>query len=237
MLYLSIFSVNTVLRITIQAVTRERFIFLVTITCFIQFTTTFVMTLSSVYYQVNALNNFLTRYNQNPESIPHMHMKKASKMFDKLCDLCDSISEFYLICNLTCLFAFVFFNVLFFYVLFVYIRNHTEILIVCLLGLSMWCFYYLIYVLYVVTISNWIQSDGCKVSDRIQKLAQRNNSLISLRSSYVMMLHEYHRRPRITCGYDVNWKMFFVLIGIIFSSSVIIIQFYDVSNISEFSKT
>lgn len=189
-----------------------------------------MMVLLSTYYQISNLNKFLRKCLKHREiiSVPDV-FKKTLIIYNKICDLCDSISSFYLMANMSLFTGFALLNVFFLYTIFIYIRNPTNGLLLYLMTLILWCLFYIIAVIWTVIFSTWIHSESCKAADLIQQLVSKDNQLTSLRSSLIMSLQVNHRSPTIKCTFDINWKILYSVIGTIFSLSIIMIQFYDVT--------
>ena len=215
-----------------QTVTSvNKFIYFTAILCFVQLFASFMMVLCYAYYEVKVLNKFLvsTVEGSNKIRTPNI-FRKVSIIYDKLCDLHDVISSFYLFSNLIFLMGLFYFNVFLFYSLYIYLRNPTVDLGYYFLTLLAWYFFYFPCVI-CIAVSSLIEFEGCKTYHLIQILARTRGSKKSLRSCSIFELQTKHRTPKITCGlFHINWKMFFTLIVGVFSSFIITVQFYDVSN-------
>lgn len=216
----------------VQYVTgKDKFVFFGVFFFLMPLSVSFMMFLSSGYYQIRELNNALERNIQNYYWICASGViRKTSIIYDKLCDVFDLISAYFVLNNLVTLSAFLYFYVFFFYDIYVYSRSPSNALLDFTLSNLLWCFYYTPFVLCMTTLSSWIHSEGCKTSHLVEQLAKKTNKPETLRRSHTMVLQINHRVAKISCGFDINWKTFFALIGHVFYLSIIIIQFYDVAN-------
>lgn len=210
----------------------NRMLLLLSIFCHFEFTTSFMMLLSCGYYQLLAMNNHLKRCVKSQiESPAEEVIRKTRIMYDKLCDIFESISVFYLISNLVFLMALIFYSICFHYTLYIYGKNPSEDLGYFVLTTFVWCTNFAPCIIWITIFSSWIESEGKKTADLVQKLANKDRNLKSLNTSILMILLTAHRKQRVFCGmYDFNWKGFFAMTCSIFSLSIIVIQFYDVSN-------
>lgn len=198
---------------------------------YLQFCTSLMMLVSSGYCQLLALSNHLkTCVEECMESPARDVIKQTMIIYDRMCDVFESISAFYLISNLIFLLGLTYFTVFFYYSLFVYYNNPTEELGFFTAICYCWCLYYSPFMIWITIISSKIETEGTKISNLVQQLANMNNELENFRSSNLMYLLTAHRKLRIHFGiYDINWKASFASTGSIFSFCVILIQFYDVS--------
>ena len=209
---------------------EDKVIFMATSISFLQFGTGFSMVLLSTYYQISNLNDFLRKSLEKLEMISVSDVfKKTLITYNKICDLCDSISSFYLVANMSLFMGFVLLNVFFSYTTYLYIRNPTNGLLLYLMTLIVWSLFYSLSIIWTTTLSSWIHSEGCKTADLVQQIVCKEDKLTSLKSSLIMSLQVKHRTPTINCTFDINWKILFSAIGTIFSLSIIMIQFYDVA--------
>lgn len=210
---------------------RNNTIFFSVIFCFIQASTSFMMILSCGYNQILSINQFLQRCIQCGTKMSDEEViRNTSRLYDKLCDVFEATSTYYLFNNLQLLLAFNYFNVFFYYSVYIYITLPNFIMLNFVLTCLMWCLLYTPGIFWMMRFSSRIRAEGCKTANLVQKLANREKNRSSLRCSQGYALLIAHRQLKITCGlYELNWKSFFAILGNIFSFSIIIIQFYDVS--------
>lgn len=199
--------------------------------CHFEFCLSMMMFLSCGYYQLSALNDHLRKSLRSQIKFPVPDViRKTRMMYDKLCDVFESISVFYLISNLVFLMGLTYFNICFYYSIYVFSKNPSYELGYFTLTTYCWCMYFTPCIIWITIFSSWIELEGKKTADLVQRLANKDKHLKSLTSSNLMMLLTAHRKPRIFCGlYDFNWKGFFAMICSIFSLCIIVIQFYDVT--------
>lgn len=210
---------------------KDKFIYFGVFFFLMPLNVSFMMVITCGYLQISSLNKFLEKNLKNSTrvSLPEV-FKKSSIIYDKLCDLFDSISSFYALNNLVILTAFTYFYVFLSYDVYVYPKSPSNGLRDYMLSTFLWCIYNTPFVVWMMTFGSWIQSEGCKTVDLIQYLSFDDNRVIISKKCFILTLQLEHRRPKISCGFDINWKTLFTLIVSVFSFSIIIIQFYDVSN-------
>lgn len=208
---------------------RSRIIYLGTNLVYVGFCVSIMMPLSCGFYQLAALNGLLETCIERRVENSKLFIKKVAMMYDKICDVFDAISAYFLLYNLIFLSAFYLYNVFFFYLLYVYLKSPT-FNTGCLLFTSVTGFlYFAPCVLWMVTFSHWIQAESSKTADLVQKLTNLSVDLETLRVTQGLNLLVVHRRPRISFGlFDLNWKSFFDMLSAIFSFTIVAIQFYDV---------
>lgn len=212
--------------------TKNKIIYFMIVVCFQMILTGSLMMMACGYYQIKALNDFLETILQHQDNVDLSEaMRKVSILHDKLCDLFDSISEYYLHNNLFFVTGFTYFYVFFIYSIFVYMKYPSYESLECLLNILLWCTFYTPAALWMMTFSSFIEAEGCKFGDLVEQLGEKTNNQDVIKALYIMMLQIEHRSTKITCGlFVINWNAFFLLFGSIFSFSVIIIQFHDVFN-------
>lgn len=210
---------------------KNQLIFFTSFLLNLQLWTTEFILVSAGLHQLLALNKFLEKCITNNETKEQIDVvKKASIMHDKLCDVFESLSAFYLISNLIFLSFTMFFYVFFIYSFYVYLKTPSDIMFHLSMSALLWTIFYFPFVFGIMACSSWVQTEGSKTADLIQQLANKDKKLKCLKSSIVLTFQSAHRKPTITCGlFKLNWKTFAALIGSILSFSIISIQFYDVS--------
>lgn len=209
---------------------KNKLIFLATLYFFLPLSASSMMIVSCGYYQISALNRALQSCIKNQEDVPVSDVIRATSiMFNKLCDLCDSMSSFYSVNNLFSIFIVVYFYVYLFYSTYAYVHQPSQELFEFMLTSLLWCSYFTPCALWMTIFSSWIQSEGYKTANLVHQLASTTDgSPKNFNSSYIMTLQMHHRNPKISCElFDIDWKACFLLIGSIFSYSIIMIQFHD----------
>lgn len=196
------------------------------------FSTTVMMTISCAYHQIQSLNAFIMECSNEPhrKSVGKV-IREASIIHDKLCDLIDNFSTLYLFNILLFLIGFLYFSVFLCYAIFVYYQTPKVQSLLFLLSNFMWILYYIPCALWMVTFSSLTEHEGLRTADLIQQLMNVEKTSKPSRRLNIMMLQMSHRTLQISCGgmFVLNWKLFFSLMGGIFSFAIILIQFYDVA--------
>lgn len=221
------------LNISSKISSRNKFIYFSTIYLTMHICLSFMMALACGYYQLAALNCFLQKNIEKKILMASNEViLKASMMYDKICDAFEAISHYFLINNIVFFASFVFFNIFFHYSVYVDIQISNDPSIKYFVNTALvWSMYFSPAVVWILTFSHWVQSEGCKTADLVNDLANQERNLKTLRIAQRMTMMVAHRKPRITCGlFELNWKSYFAMVGSIFSFTIIIIQFYDVSN-------
>lgn len=211
---------------------KDKFILFSTVYLLMCFCAGGMMTISCGYFQISALNDILeTNIKYNDKSVITKIMTKAPLIYDKICDLHDSISAFYVVNNLFFVTGLTYFYVYLTYAIYVYINFPSNSLLDFLLSTLLWCVYYTPCAIWLITLSNWTQNEGLRTATLVQQLSEQSSKLGSLKRSHIFSLQVKHRNPKITTElFDINWKTLFVLIGGVFSCSIILIQFHDIFN-------
>lgn len=190
-----------------------------------------LMTVACMIFQLKALNHLLMKLLKSSDDVLTVQViEKTSIIFDKLCDVSEDFSSFFLVDILIYLLSLTFFSTFFLYTFYVLLLSPDYKLFYFLLISLMWIFYYLPPVILIVTLSSLIEREGIRTADLIQQLTVKSKHLKSLKRSEIVMQMMTHRRPKISCGFfDLNWNFFFSMLVTIFSFGIILIQFYDVS--------
>ena len=209
--------------------TKNAFLFLSSVFTYMQFSLSFMTLLLCTYLQISSLNKFLS---SNFRGISFCNIiKKSSIIYDKICDICENLSIFFLIHNIFFVAGFEIFTIFFFYSVFVYYRTPSSAGLIYVLAAFLWFSFCAPYLLWVATLSSWIELEACKTFSLIQLLKKQSRNVNIVKRSNNFSLLFFHRKPKIVAGGIVlNWKGFFIILGTIFSFTVITIQFYDVSN-------
>lgn len=207
---------------------KDKIIFFVSVYVNLLYFSTFIVVLSSAYYQLHAMNEFLKKLPSDRQNLATTRIiRETAIMFDKFCDIFGDISRFYLLNIVIFLFLSAFFVTYMIYAFYLNFKNPNEFL----LSVFVWMFYFLPPVLWMAVFASWIDKEGKKTGLLIQLLVHPERTVKTLKSSNIFMQQLKHRQPKISCGlFDLNWKFFFSLLGTISSFAIILIQFYDVSS-------
>lgn len=195
-----------------------------------QYTLGQMMLLASVYYQLKMLNKSLKENMKNFDELSIKSLSRQSSIiYDALCDVCDEFSKFYAIFVIIYFTALIIFTVYCNFICFVLIQSPSYHLFFFLCYFLLWLFICMPFILWTLTFSSLIATEGRKTADILYKVVEYKKLLNSRRISENFHLQIMHRQPKISCGlYDINWKSFFVFACLVFSFSIILIQFYDV---------
>lgn len=211
---------------------RNKILYFTTVLTYVQLSSTFLMFESCVFCQLFCLNNILRKGIEDPTKKALLSLKETTKIYNRICDIFDDMSEFYLpLCTifLTGLF---YYTIFFIYALYIYYENAGKSLAYFLATAILWIFYFSPTVGISMRTSSWVRTEAGKTIDYIQKLANHQSDQKLLKDSYIMNLLAAHRTPRITIGlFELNWKSLFTVITLFYSFAIILIQFYDVSSI------
>lgn len=197
-----------------------------------QLSSTFLMFESCVFCQIFCLNNTLRNGIEDRTRKPLISLRDASKIYDRICDIFDDLSEFYLPLCIIFLVGLFYYMIFFIYGLYIYYEKASESLSYFLACAILWILYFSPTVIFSMRLSSWVRTEAGKTVDCIQKLANRQNDQKVVKDSYIVNLLAAHRKPRITIGlFELTWKSLFTVCTLIYSFAIILIQFYDVSNI------
>lgn len=210
---------------------RDKVFFLSSVFSNMLFGSTLMMILSCACHQLEALNTLLGNFLQDEEILLKMRLlKKVPIIYDKLCDIFDNISKFYLLSMVGFLFGFTYFNIFFIYEVCLLFQVQSKELFYFLGSSVLWNLYYGPFVLFITISASLIEKEGIKTVDIVQKLIRAFGN--SKDSKRLIILHQQslHRRPKVSCElFELNWSFFFTILAGIFSFSIILIQFYDVN--------
>lgn len=210
---------------------KNKFILFTLLYTFLPFTVGSWMIMNCVYYQIKSLNRFLENLLNNHEKSAPSIIKKVANIHDKVSDLCECVSAFYVLSYLFIISSSTYFYVFTTYSIFVYTKFPSQELLDFTLTVSLWCIYLGPLSISLIALSSWIQSEGNRTADLVEQLAIKARKLKMIKISYILALQARHRRTTVTCGlYDINWKVLFTVFGSVYSYSVIMIQFHDVLN-------
>lgn len=190
------------------------------------------MTLLCTFYQIQALNYYLEKLLKNSKTfhIPSV-VKRTAIIHDKLCDVVEAISAFYLPNIFTFFLGFWYFSMFAVYNTYLLIKFPSHQLEYFLRTSILWLLYYSPCVLWMITFSSCISKEGYRTANLIQHLTVLKTDRRSLAKTNILMQQMSHRIPQISCGmFELNWKFFFACLGGTFNFSIILIQFCDVTN-------
>lgn len=219
------------IRLELVSSFRDKIFFGSTILLYICLMTSLMMCVSCGYQLLKANNIHLLRYFNSRREIDIVDViRKTSIMYDRICDIFDGISSFFSLIIIIFLLGFTYCYVFFAYGVYILVNNPNSSILLFLSATLLWIIYYSPCVIYLTLYSSWIRAEACQTADLIQLLVNREKDLQSLHKASIFALFVCHRTPKISCGlFEINWKTFFGLMGSIFSFSIILIQFYDVS--------
>lgn len=211
---------------------RNKILFFSTVFTYVQLSSTFLMFEACVFCQFICLNNILRKGIEDPTRKPLISLRETSRIYDNICDIFDDLSEFYLPLCIIFLVGLLYYMTFFIYALYIYYENSSKSLAYFLASAILWIFYFSPTVGISMRTSSWVRTEAGKTIDYIQKLANRQSDQKVVKDSYIVNLLAAHRKPRITIGlFELTWKSLFTVITLIYSFAIILIQFYDVSNI------
>lgn len=195
-----------------------------------QFCSTMMVMLACSYCMLRRLNRQLEENLVNPTCVlsPKL-VKSTARMYNKLCDTYEAISLFYFVNFMLYLLAFTYFAIYACYSAYIFLRNPNLDILLFMLTSLWWLFFYSPCVLWMITFSSWIQQESHRTVDIMELMMRPTTDLRTDRDVQLFSLMVSHRAPNISSGlFVLDWKMFFKMLGGIFSFSVIAIQFYDV---------
>lgn len=198
-----------------------------------------MMIVSLSYYIIEALNQLLERkIVENDEDEPSEDedemrkiLRNSCKIHDKLCELFETLSLIYTINTLAIFLGLLFSSVFSVFGAFTYIKAPSGQRLMLNVIMAFWKFQFLPYVFWTVTYSSWIERDGRGTVDLMRRFMFHEKYLDCLGELDTFYQQVIHRTPFVTVMVDrINWNFFFTVLGGIFSFSIILIQFYDVSD-------
>lgn len=206
---------------------KDKIIFFYSVFLNLFFFSTFIIVLSSAYYQLHEMNGFLSKLTSDRQNLTTAQiMKKTAIMFDKFCDMFEDISRFYLLNILIFISSSLIFFIFFIYGVYLNSMQPNGFLP----SIILWWFYFVPPVLWMAVFASWMEKEGKRTGNLIYLLVHSDRTVEVLTRSNILMQQFKHRQPKISCGlFDLNWKFFFFLSGLMSSFSIILIQFYDVS--------
>lgn len=194
-----------------------------------------MMIVSLSYYIIESLNQLLERKIMMKDETSEKEMRKilknSCKIHDKLCELFETLSLLYTINTLTIFLSFLFASVFSVFGVYSYIKAPSVQRLILNVMFCIWNSLFLPYVFWTVTYSSWIERDGRQTVDLMRRLMFQEKYLDSLGELDIFYRQVIHRTPFVSVMVDrINWNFFFTVLSGIFSFSIILIQFYDVSD-------
>lgn len=157
-------------------------------------------------------------------------LRSALLIYCKICDILRSCSRAFGSMIAPYFMTFISYTLLFSYSAFVYQKNPNERLFYFSLMTFSWSVLNAPPILYIYVSSCRIISESRKTVNLLQQITVNEVDLRILRMCNTMELLAAHKQPKLSCDlFEVNWKTFFGILGSLFSYTVILVQFYDVS--------
>lgn len=181
---------------------------------------------------LKGLNNALENCMTNPKTQPYFDVIRISSLiYIKVSELCDNFSIVFTLLLLPFLMIFLFYNLLLTYGCFVYQMNPSDQLYLFSLLAFIFVCLYAPTTLVLFSVSNLILSSSGTTIDLVQQvIAKRKNVKLQRKCNNLVLLLAHTKPVWSLMLFEVHWKSFFAMLGVIFSYSVILVQFYDVSN-------
>lgn len=156
---------------------------------------------------------------------------KTSLIYEKVCNITANCSTFFKFMLVPFFMFYLFYHLLFTYGLFVYQMNPNYRLYTFTKMTLLWVTFYTPFVFCIYIFSSGIISGSERIIDLIQSIAAKDKKQKSIRKANNLALFYAHQKPQMTCElFDVNWKTFFSFMGSTLAYTIILVQFYDVSN-------
>lgn len=181
---------------------------------------------------ITAMNKAL----RNCLAKPNFHrcfdiIRLVSLIHIKICEVCNNCSIVFTLLLLPFLMVFLFYNLLMTYGFFVYQMNPNDQLYLFSLLAFIFVSLYAPTTLVLFSMSSIILSSSGATIDLVQQLIAKNKNVKLQKKCNNLVLLLAHTKPVWSLTFfDVRWESFFAMLGVIFSYSVILVQFYDVSN-------
>lgn len=210
----------------------DKIFFYVTTYFYVQFGAALIIILGCFCMTVTSLKKILERsFTASSSDTNSGILFKTSIIYEKICEIVGNFSNFYKFMLLPFYMIFLFYVLLFTYGMFIYqMTPNDRLCIFTKLSLSWVCLYSPL-VLCLYSFSSIILSESEKIIDLVQLLAAKDRRQSSLKRSIKLALFFTHQKPQMHCElFDVDWKTFSALMGSIFTYTIILVQFYDVSN-------
>ena len=192
-----------------------------------------LVTIFVIYFRLNQVRNYLSFKLENLNNLKEENLLKAVKavadVVDKVCDAVESIKFCHTVNLIDYILHYLIVAVLTVYgsSSSVFRQNSTKHDKVFSLLTLAWTLLYTPFVVSLFLISNMIKGITKSIENTIQSILNKRNLDLQIhKTTQILFLQLYHRRPMISCGlFVVDWYLLFYLLGIGYSYLVIIIQF------------
>lgn len=194
----------------------------------IQFTCAVLMLLTAVEQLMqmfnNELENQLCKIDFNEFS---RKIKRFSKVYMKICEICQNFTEYFSILNIFTMFSTFFFLCTFQYALYVFGMDPTTKNVIFIIFAVSWTILFSAFFLVLVYISCKIEIRSRKTLEIVQKSLNLRSTLKEFNSFFILTQQIFHQRAVIACGsFTLNLPYLFDLYAVVMSSTVVFIQFY-----------
>lgn len=232
MIFATIVHLFTLLGIVEAFNARDRLVYFSSVFFNMIFATSLMMTLSCALHQLKSLNTFLDNsFRDKIKMTNNRWLKDLLIIHDKICDIFDGISKFFSLSMIGSALGFTYFNIFFVYEVCLIIQAPSKELLYLVETSILWLFYFTPCVLFVTICASSVKREGTRTIDLIQKFVNDQMRSHELKTLIHLNQQAFHRRPRVSSGlFEPDWEFFFTMLAGIFSFSIILIQFYDVSN-------
>lgn len=158
-------------------------------------------------------------------------IRMTSLIYLKVNEVCENCSIVFTLLLLPFLMVFLFYNLLLTYGFFVYQMNPSSQLYLFSLLAFLFVSLYAPTTLVLFSVSSYVLKDSKASIELVQQIiAKQNNARLQRKCNNLILLLAHTTPVWSLTLFDVHWKSFFAMLGVIFSYSVILVQFYDVSN-------
>lgn len=191
---------------------------------------TVMMLVALGFYLLQCSNLLLQKVVESPECCDKLKIiKLVSLIHVKICESLDEISKLFLLFFLDLLTAFVVFQVFSNFSLFIYINNPRENILAFFVSGTTWIIQYSPCVIWLLSYINWMSQAFKTTACLVSKLVHSESSEKEMKRASCLLLQMAHRTPKVSCGlFELSWNFCFLMLGTIFSMTIIFIQFYDV---------
>lgn len=211
---------------------NDRIYFNVAIFYYIQLSTSTAIIGNCISLVLRSLNTSLENALQKPGNLPYFDViRRTSLIYIKVCEILSNSSIVFTFLFPPFLMIFVFYNLLLTYGLYVYqMCPNNQLFLFSLLAFFFVCLYAPTALIFF-SVSSLISSQSQTAIDLVQQIVAKQSNLVVQKKCNDLVLILEHTKPVWSCMmFDIHWKSFFSMLGVIFSYSVILVQFYDVTN-------
>lgn len=233
--FTAMFFLNTIfnkLDITDCVSTKDKIYFNLAICSYVQLSTSTSIYGICIVLVIRGLNTTLKNFLDYP--VNHRScdvIRMSSLIYIKVCEICDNCSIIYSLLLTPFLMVFLFYNLLLTYGIFVYQMNANNQLYWFSLLALIFVVLYAPTVFILFSMSNFILTKSKTTIDLVQQIISKQKDARLQKKCNNLILLLSHTKPVWSLTlFDIHWKSFFGMLGVIFSYSVILVQFYDVSN-------